>query len=405
MQGAGKILVATQFYPPDSSTTAAYIAAIAEALAVDNSVVVLSGTPGSAVEARDGKPQVIEIRSWMPPKDALFQRSISISLLALKLFFSILKRAKRNDIVFCATTPFTTPYTVALGAKLCGAEAVLLIYDLYPEALEKSGLIERSSLTARLIRLANTLLFRSIDAIITIGRDVSPLLLAYDGVTSAKINMIPNWPLLPVAYREARPTNRFRGGNESKLIIGLSGNLGFTHSPRTVFEAARLLRGNPEICFLLSGWGIGRKELVDLQATERLENVTLIDPVPSRDLVEFLSAADVWVLPYVRDIAGVSIPSRLYNHLAVGRAIIVSGEPHSEAALVVAEEEIGWVVPPEDAQALADAILLAAANRGATAQKGRRAASAAEKYSHDLALGRYREVILNLRKSGSRSPQ
>ena len=59
--------------------------------------------------------------------------------------------------------------------------SVLLIYDLYPEALETAGLIKPSSLTARLIRLANTMLFRALDAIITIGRDVEPLLLRLQG--------------------------------------------------------------------------------------------------------------------------------------------------------------------------------------------------------------------------------
>src|ERR1700726_2215326 len=65
--------------------------------------------------------------------------------------------------------------------------------------------------------------------------------------------------------------------------------------------------------------------------------------------------------------------------LAVGRPIIVAAEPHSEAALVVNEEAIGWVVPPEDPDQLANAIRLAASDRAATAQKGRRAATAAEK--------------------------
>ena len=62
----------------------------------------------------------------------------------------------------------------------------MLIYDLYPEALERAELIKPRSLTARLIRFANTVLFRSLDAIITIGRDVEPLLLAYKGVTPKK---------------------------------------------------------------------------------------------------------------------------------------------------------------------------------------------------------------------------
>ena len=281
MRDSGKILVVSQFYAPDSSTTAAYISAIAEALAVDNRVVVLSGSRNSGVEASgDGKPEVVEVRSWMPQKDALIRRSIAITLLALKMFFSTLKRARRGDVVFCVTTPFTVPYAVVLAAKLRGAATILLVYDLYPEALEKTGLITPSSLTARLIRLANTRLFRSLDAIITIGRDVEPLLLVYREVTSAKINLIPNWTLLPVAYRELISDNRFRAGHNSKLVVGLSGNLGFTHSPQTVFAAARLLRDNPDIHFLLSGWGIGWKELSELQAAEKLGNVTLMEPVP-----------------------------------------------------------------------------------------------------------------------------
>ena len=324
MHDTGKILVASQHYPPDSSTTAAYIAAIAEAFAVDNPVVVLSGSANSATKRRDGKPEVVEIRSWTPQKDALIRRSIAISLLALKMFFSTLKRARRNDIVFCVTTPFTAPYAVVLAAKLRGAATALLIYDLYPEALEKTGLIKPSSLTARLIRMANTRLFGALDAIITIGRDVAPLLLAYKEVTSAKINLIPNWTLLPVGYHEPAPSNPLRGGRSSQLVVGLSGNLGFTHSPRTVFAAARLLQNNADVHFLLSGWGIGWKELGDLQAAEKLDNVTLMEPVPQGQLANFLSAADLWVIPYLRNIAGVSIPSRLYN---LSRSDVPSSSP------------------------------------------------------------------------------
>jgi hypothetical protein len=98
-------------------------------------------------------------------------------------------------------------------------------------------LVKPRSLTARLFRFANTIMFGSLDAIIAIGRDVAPLLLAYKSVTQAKINFIPNWTLLPVGYREPAPGNRFRAGRHSQLIVGLSGNLGFTHSPLTVFEA------------------------------------------------------------------------------------------------------------------------------------------------------------------------
>jgi colanic acid biosynthesis glycosyl transferase WcaI len=399
MQKLGKILVASQYYVPDSSTTATYMAAIVEGLAIDHQVVVLSGSPNSGSKAGEDRtnPTVIEIQNWTAPKDALIRRAITISLLALRMFFSTLLRAKRNDIVFCVTAPFTLPYAVILAARLRGAATALLIHDLYPEALEQAELVKPRSLTTRLIRLANAELFRSLDAIITIGRDVEALLLAYKGVTKEKINFIPNWTLLPVGYRELAPDNRFRAGRHSQLIVGLSGNLGFTHNPRTVFEAARLLREDKDIHLMLSGWGIGWKQLCDMQAADKLENISLLESVPEAELVEFLSSADVWVIPYRRHIAGVSVPSRLYNLLAVGRAIIVAAESYSEAALVIGEENIGWVVPPEDPRQLADAIRLAASDRAATAQKGRRAAEAAKHYGPDAAIARYREVLLKLR--------
>ena len=389
----GKILVVSQHYPPDPTTTAIYIGEIGRALAAERRVVVLSGSARSATSGV-ANPQVIEIAGAAAPKHALAQRAVAISWFAIRMFVATLRLARRDDVVFSVTTPFTLPYGVMLAAKLRGAATVLLIYDLYPEALQAAGLAQPSSLTSRLIRAANAMLFRRLDTIITIGRDVAPLLLAYPGVRPEKIHFIPNWTLLPVLYRDVTPGNRFRAGLQNQLVVGLSGNLGFTHHPRTVFEAARLLRDNADVHFLLSGWGVGWDELSELQAKEQLGNVTLLPPVPQHDLIDFLAAADVWVIPYRRNIAGVSIPSRLYNLLAIGRAIIVAAEPNTEAALVTGEEKIGWTVPPEQPSALAEAIARAAKDRAGVADKGRRAAAAAVKYSPELALARYRHVIL-----------
>ena len=402
MHKPGKILVVTQHYLPDATTTAVYISAIAQALAADHRVVVLSGSPGSG-SSHQANPQVIELPVATVQKGALTRRAIAISMLALRMFSATLRRAERGDVVFCVTTPFTLPYAVVLAAKLRGTAVVLLIYDLYPEALEAAGLVKPSSLPVRLLRVANAKMFRALDAIITIGRDVAPLLLTYRGVTADKIHFIPNWTLLQAGYREIASTNRYRVGHDAELVVGLSGNLGFTHDPRTVFEAARLLKADSGIHFLLSGWGVGWDQLGTLQAAEQLGNVTLVDAVPDSELVDFLAAADVWIIPYRRGTAGVSIPSRLYNLLAVGRAIIVAAAPQSEAALVVEEEGTGWVVPPEDPQALADAIRGAAADRAGTRQKGHRAAAAAGKYGASAALARYRDIILGVKDSRQES--
>ena len=389
------------------STTATYMTAIAKGLSRDRDVVVISGTAhsGSISLPGTGQPLVVEIRASAPEKAALVRRAIAAVLFSIRTFFSTLKHATKNDVVLCVTAPFTLPYSVTLAAKLRGASVTLLIYDLYPEVLAVAGLAKPGSLLARTIRFANGHLFRALDAIITIGRDVEARLLPYRGVEKAKIRFIPNWSMLPIGYREAKPTNSFRTGFSDKFVVGLSGNLGFTHSAGTVLEAARLLTGEPNIHVLLSGWGLGWKQLTELYAANPLRNVTLIDPVAESDLEEFLSAADVWVIPYRRDVAGVSVPSRIYNLLAVGRPVIVTAETSSEAALMLKEEDIGWVARPEDPHDLATAIRSAASDREGTQAKGRRAAIVAQRYTYDQAIATYRlvieEVMCNRRVAGS----
>ena len=407
MDNSTRLILATQFYPPDTSTTAVYLGKIADSLAKDNQVVVVSATPNSGSPRTNPRcnPDVIEIGSWNPHKSALVQRAAAISMLAARMFLSLLKRARSKDVVFCVTSPFTLPYTVLLAAKLRRAATLLLIYDLYPEALEAAGLLDSRSLAARLIRFANALLFRRLDAIIVIGRDVLPLVLKYPGMKPDKIKFIPNWPLIPIGYRPIDATSRFRAPHASKFIVGLSGNLGFTHSPGTVFEAARLLRTEKNIHFILSGWGVGWKELNDLFAKEKLENVTILSPVPQDELIEFLSAADLWIIPYRRNTAGVSIPSRLYNVLAVGRPVVVAAEANSEAAIELSEEAIGWAVPPEDPAGLAHAIREAALDRRATTERGIRGARVAEKYREEAALAHYRWVVSDIKQARMGSHQ
>ncbi len=390
MHTSGKVVIVSQHYAPDPSTTATYLTAIAEGLKHDREVLVISGTAHSASPAQ---PRVVEISGWTPEKNALVRRAIAMAWFSVRIFFATLGHVTKNDVVLCVTTPFTLPYSVTLATRLRKASAILLIYDLYPEALTMAGLVKPRSLVARTIRFANGIMFGALDAIITIGRDVEPLLLNYKSVESRKIRFIPNWALLPIGYRPIDSDNSFRRAFAGKLIVGLSGNLGFTHSASTVYEAARLLENDRNIHFLLSGWGSGWKQLTELHAKVPLDNVTMMDPVPESELEKFLAAADVWIIPYRRNVAGVSVPSRIYNLLAVGRPVIVAAEANSEAAMMLDEENIGWVVRPENPLDLAEAIRSAATDREATMAKGQRAALAAQRYTYDRAIACYRQIM------------
>lgn len=395
LQRAGKIVLVTQHYAPFPSTTSGYMTDIARKLAQTHRVLVISSSPDSATKLPPipGEPQVIEIRSWWPEKSALVSRSFAAVLFSIQVFFAVLKHAHSEDVLLCVTTPFTLPYTVALAARLRRAASALIIYDLYPDTLVMAGFLRASSTLTRWLRSANGAMFRGLDAIVIIGRDMRSKLLDYPRMTATKLNLIPNWATLRVGYRELDPENPFRRRCGGRFIVAMSGNAGFTHDPQSVFEAARLLQNNKDIKFLLSGEGVGWAKLHEMQAATPLSNVTLIERVPESELESFLSAGDVWIVPYRKNNTGVSVPSRIYNLLAIGRPIIICSEPNAEAAILIGEEDIGWISPPEDAQALAEIIAIAASAGAETTEKGRRAAIVASGYTREIALKAYCELM------------
>ena len=391
MQKSGKVVVVSQHYPPDPSTTAAIMAAISERASREAEVLVLSGTAGSGAAAVAGKPAVVGVRNWMPGKAALLKRALAELLFTVRMFAALLVKLRRGDVTITVPAPFMLPYAFAAAAKLRGARSVLIMHDLYPDVLIMAGMLKPDSLLAKVMHALNTPMFRALDAVVIIGRDTEKLLLRYGGMTSDKIRFIPNWATLARGVRAVDPDNPYRRPPSARFIVGLSGNLGFTHDPVIVFEAARLLRNDKDIHFLLSGWGIGFDQLREMQSEAKLLNVTLVDRVEDDQLETFLSAADVWIIPYRRNVAGVSVPSRFYNLLAIGRPVILVSEPDAEAALTVTEHDVGWVVEPGRADELAKAIASAAGAQDP--QRAERAAEIAGRFDFNAAMAGYCSLI------------
>ncbi|PDT74085.1 glycosyltransferase family 4 protein [Bradyrhizobium sp. C9] len=399
MQSQSKIVVASQHYPPDPSTTATIMAEIACRLATSYEVVVLSGSPGAlpAAQTGSGRPRVVAIKNRMAGKAALVRRGASELLFAARTFLALIRRLRRGDVVLTVTAPFMLPYAVAAAARLKGARSALIMHDLFPEVLVMAGMLKSGSVVTLMMHAANSLMFRALNAVITIGRDAEGPLLSYSGMTRNKIRFIPNWATLVPGLRPLSQDNTFRKALGARFVVGLSGNLGFTHDPDIVFEAARLLKDEADIHFLLSGWGVGFERLKQLQAAENLTNVSFVARVEDPELEAFLASANLWIIPYRKDVAGVSVPSRFYNLLAIGRPVVLVSEPEAEAALTVVESELGWVVTPGRADLLAEAIR--AASRSDVTAMAERAVKAASRFDRTEAMKAYAGLIDELLRS------
>jgi colanic acid biosynthesis glycosyl transferase WcaI len=395
MPARKRLVIVSEYYSPDPSTTSEIITTIATHLANGIPVLVLSGTAGSASADGAGKPTVIEISKRQTEKGALVRRAISETLFALRAFFALLRILRAGDVVLTVTAPFMLPYAVAGAARWKHAASILIMHDFYPDVLVLTGLLKPTSFSSRIIHRLNAGMFHLLSAVVIIGRETEQLLKRYAGITPDKVHHIPNWATLDVAVRPVIEHDKFRRSSNAAFVVGLSGNLGFTHDPDVVFEAARLLQQDHRVHFLLSGWGIGFARLQRLQADTALANITLVERVPTADLGELLAAADAWIIPYRANVAGVSVPSRLYNLLAVGRPILIVSESNADAAQLIAAHDIGWVVAPGDAPGLAAAITQAVSADGVD-QRRQRATEVASQFSMEAAMTRYRALVEGL---------
>jgi glycosyltransferase involved in cell wall biosynthesis len=182
-----------------------------------------------------------------------------------------------------------------------------------------------------------------------------------------------------------------------RFVVLYAGNMGITHSIESLAKAANILQSNPNIYFVFVGFGAKRKWLEDYVILNKIKNISIINPYPRSELIVVLNACDVALISFVPGMAGVSVPSRMYNQMAAGKPIIAVADDSSELAEVVREEKIGWIVKPGNVKDLIHTIQLAADNRKLCAQMGARAAMVAKnKYTLNQTVQAYQRLFKEL---------
>jgi glycosyltransferase involved in cell wall biosynthesis len=183
-------------------------------------------------------------------------------------------------------------------------------------------------------------------------------------------------------------------GLREKLVFLYAGNMGHPNDMESIVASADTLRERNDLHFVFLGTGAKRRWLEDRVRSLALPNVTVLDPRPRSEQMDFLNACDVAIVSLVSKMVGVSMPSRTYNILAAGKPILALTEEGSEVARVVAEEGIGWITPPLRPDELTSTILHILESRDRLPGMGAAAREVAlRSYSLDVALEKYRREL------------
>jgi glycosyltransferase involved in cell wall biosynthesis len=398
-----RLWVVTELYYPEETSTGYYLTRIAEGLANDYDVKVLCGQPTYSArgiiapnhEHHEGV-EIFRASGTTLDKNVILFRLVNMLTLGLSVLYRALRSFRPGDKVLVVTTPPSMPFVVALASLLKGSSYILLIHDNYPEILIAVGKSTPDSFVAKTISFFNRWLYKYAAKIIVVGRDMHDLLVRKTSGLDIPIVTIPNWAELESVSPAPRAENQLLHelGLSDKFVFLYAGNLGHPNDLESIVECARMLQDRTELHFIFLGAGVKRKWLENQVEQLALENITILDPRPRSEQSIFLNACDVALVSLVKNMVGVSMPSRTYNILAAGRPVLALTEERSELARVVEEDKIGWVVSPSDPTSLAAAVVEIMDNRNkliAMAESARR--SALKKYSLETALEKYRNAI------------
>ncbi len=190
------------------------------------------------------------------------------------------------------------------------------------------------------------------DVSIAVSQGVRDYLLSQIGLDPAKVRVVPNGVDL-AAIDAARPGPEVRrelGLSAGVPLLGLVGRLDhWGKGHKELFEAMAALKERYPLHALIIGGGRRKREVRSLAASLGLAEVVHFLG-HRRDVPDLLNALDIFILPSYSE--GVSLA--LLEAMAAARPVIVSrvgGLPE-----VVEQGKTGLLIPPRDADALAEAL-------------------------------------------------
>jgi|SRR5579863_569042 len=431
-----RILYVSQYFPPEACAPAARVDEFSREWAQGgHHVSVLTGFPnhpegvlhpeykrrwwkGLAREEREG---VKITRTWLYPaaNRGLWGRAANYASFAVSAALVGPWIAPRGGVVIATSPQLLVGLAGWIIARLGGARYVFEVRDLWPQSLEAVGQTTRRSLLYRALDRVANFLYRHADHIVVDGEAKRHVLLA-QGVRADKVSVVMNgvaadFALDPEseAFRRERERVRTELGMTDQFIVMYAGTLGMAHGLGTVLAVAGRLSTHRDIRFVLIGTGARQAVLVAHNRPAGVprpepgyQNVRYLGKLPRREIPAYLAAADVCLVPLRRsEVFKTAIPSKMFEAMAAAKPVILGVE--GEAREILEQAHAGLAFPPEDADALAAAILRLREDADLARQlgaNGRRAAL--ERFSRRRQAASYLELLEQLaaHRSPARAP-
>lgn len=353
-----RIAILTHYFPPEVGAPQRRLQALARGLAATGAEVsvhtcaphypegVVHPTYRNSLRPSRSRADEVELlRSFVLPaaNRGVGRRLLDHASFALSASCAA-PSAGAVDVVVAETPPLFLAAAAPFYARVRGARLVLHVSDLWPDSAVAVGAIESEPAIA-LARLLERHAYRRATAIVAPTRGIE-LELTGRPEAAAKVRRIS--PAVDTDRFEMPPLRR-----DGPLRVLYAGTVGMAQGLGTLVEAARRVGGG-RVRVTIAGAGAELDEIT--VAAGRAGNVRVLGAVDADTVTALYRDADAAVvLLRDRPIFRGALPTKTLEAMAAGRPLLLSAA--GEAAEFVSDAGAGVVVPPEDVDALAHAMV------------------------------------------------
>jgi L-malate glycosyltransferase len=233
---------------------------------------------------------------------------------------------------------------------------------------------------------------RTCHAVVAVSENIRDLSVQA-GVPRERIEVIPDGIEIPAQLPGAGERSRLRQlwkCGDDDFVVGVLGAATPEKGQDLALAAFALLAGKlPTARLLLAGGGASSAQDAPVWGADSArERILRLGPIER--LGDFFPGLDLFLMPSKSEGLGSSALWAMAYGLPVV-ATRVGGLPE-----VVAENETGWLVPPDSPEALAETMLLAAGDRAKLLEFGRNGRKRAEGFSADIMVSRTEALYYRL---------
>lgn len=259
------------------------------------------------------------------------------------------------DAVFIQSNNVAGFAVKAIRNKLPKAIMTFNVQDIFPYNLIFSGGLKRNSIVFKVLATEQRYGYKHVDHVITISEDMKDTLVG-DGVDASKVEVVYNWSYQDELYENVDTSIVSHMIDKNYFNVVYAGNIGIMQNVDILIEAAKLMRDDSGIWFHIIGNGVYKDKLAVRAKEYGITNISFWPMQPPELAPVIYSAADVNVIPLVKDVYKTALPSKTATCLACQKPIIFAIGKDSKFGRKAMDEAGCPVVEADKAGELVDAI-------------------------------------------------